>query len=392
MRSVLFYIHEGWPTEGVDHGACGRFYVCRKGRGSGLGGNGGANQAEVPLGGVDGQGVCSEGGVLVKRLADGSFELSQGQYIDDLREISLSSERRRQRESSTTKSEKSRLRAVLGALSWCAQQTAPHLSSSVSLSLSRVPKSTVQDVLEVNKLVFLTKANRQHKLIIHSGIAPTDMMIAAWVDASLQNRDDGRSTQGLIIGVTSKRIMQGSLVPVNLVHWSSTKIDRVCRSPGSAECRASVNGEDQLLLARLQLFELLGGCIVPSEMESQASQVEGVVIADSKNVFDRLRNTVFVVKGAEKRVSVEMLALRKAQEANKVGIRWVHSDAQLAKSLTKTHEQHQLNLFYQNRGYWRIVEDKAMRSSRNRKQQGLSPLENEEKCVPGEPGGMQVPT
>ena len=45
-------------------------------------------------------------GVKIKRLADGSFELTQGQYIDDLREIALSSERRRQRENQTSEREK----------------------------------------------------------------------------------------------------------------------------------------------------------------------------------------------------------------------------------------------------------------------------------------------
>ena len=235
-------------------------------------------------------------GVLIKRLADGSFERSQGQYIDDLREITVSSERRRQREEQTTESEKSRLRAVLGALSWCAQQTSPHLSSAVSLCLSRVPKSTVQDILEVNKLVFLTKANRQHKLIIHSSIRsirPENLMVSAWVDASLQNRDDGKSTQGMVIGITDKRSMDGHLSPVNLVHWSSTKIERMCRSPGSAECRAAVSGEDQLYMVRLQLFEMQGGHIVPEQAESQAAKVPGVVGTDSKNVFDRLIGILF---------------------------------------------------------------------------------------------------
>ena len=283
--------------------------------------------------------------VKIKRLANGSFELTQGQYIDDLREIALSSERRRQREEQTSEGERSKLKAVLGALSWCAQQTCPHLSSAVSLCLSRVPKSTAQDILEVNKLVYHTKANRQHKLIIHSDIKPEDLVAAAWVDASLQNRDDGKSTQGMVIGLTDKRILVGAMSPVNLVHWSSTKIERMCRSPGSAECRAAVNGEDQLYMTRLQLFEIQGGQIVPEKAESQAAEIPGVMITDSKNVFDRLRDTVFVLKGAEKRISVELLALKEAQIANKVAIRWVHSDAQLANSLTKTHELHQIHHF-----------------------------------------------
>ena len=195
--------------------------------------------------------------------------------------------------------------------------------------MSRVPKSTVQDILEVNKLVYHTKANSQHKLIIHSTINPEDLVAAAWVDASLQNRDDGKSTQGMVVGITDKRIFAGAMSRVNLVHWGSTKIERMCRSPPSAECRAAVNGEDQLYMIRLQLFEMQGGQSVQEKAESQAAEIAGVVITDSKNVFDRLRDTIFVLKGAEKRISVELLALKEAQVANKVAIRWVHSDAQL---------------------------------------------------------------
>ena len=324
----------------------------------------------------------------IQRTPNGGFELSQGQYIDDLKEISLNAERRRQKDMETTDAEKSRMRAVLGALSWCAQQTAPHLSAAVSLGLSKIPRSRVQDIVELNRVVFKVKSNRDHRLVIHGQLRSEDFALVAWVDASLQNRDDGKSTQGLVIGLTSRRILDGALVPVSLMQWSSTKIDRSCRSPGGSECRAAVNGEDQLFLARLQLFELLGGQINPRKAEEQARSVTGVVVTDSKNVFDRLRNTVFVMKGAEKRIAVEMMSLAEAREANGAIFRWVHSDAQLANSLTKSDELHQLYQFYHNKGYWRIVEDEDMKSSKNRKALGLSPLENQE-ISPGA-GGMQV--
>ena len=95
-----------------------------------------------------------------------------------------------------------------------------------------------------------------------------------------------------------------------------------------------------------------------------------------------------MLKGAEKRISVELMALKEAQTFNKVAIRWVHSDAQLANSLTKTHELHQIHHFYQTRGHWKIVEDEAARFARNRKQQGLGPLESTKSNIP-EVGGMQ---
>ena len=88
---------------------------------------------------------------------------------------------------------------------------------------------------------------------------------------------------------------------------------------------------------------MLGGKIDPKQAEEHAKKIPGVIITDAKNVYDRLRNTVFVVKGAEKRIAVEMMSLKEAQAANDVQFRWVNSVAQLANSLTQSDEQHQLN-------------------------------------------------
>ena len=64
------------------------------------------------------QDAFTQCGVSVSRLPDGSFELSQRQYLEGVAEIPLSRDRRRQRHEATTPEEKSQLRALLGALSW----------------------------------------------------------------------------------------------------------------------------------------------------------------------------------------------------------------------------------------------------------------------------------
>ena len=47
-------------------------------------------------------------------------------------------------------------------------------------------------------------------------------------------------------------------------------------------------------------------------------------------------------------------------------VRWVHSEAQLANSLTKWNGGHELELFYRLRSCWRNVEDPDMKSARRR--------------------------
>ena len=111
-------------------------------------------------------------------------------------------------------------------------------------------------------------------------------------------------------------------------------------------------------------------------------------MTDSRNVFDKLSTEVLCPKGAERRTDLELLSLKESQLRNHVCIRWVHSEAQLANSLTKTKEMRQLMLFYQMNQTWRIVEDSSMASAKKRKQRGQPPLEN----GPGQTNPETIPT
>ena len=75
----------------------------------------------------------------------------------------------------------------------------------------------------------------------------------------------------------------------------------------------------------------------------------------------------------------------KAQQRTQLHVRWVHSEAQLANTLTTLNGGHELEMFYRMNHAWRIVEDPAMRSARRRKAQGLPPLDIEPEIVKSEP-------
>ena len=70
------------------------------------------------------------------------FTLWQEQYVENLQEIPISSMRRKNRGDETNDREKTQLRALLGALSWHAQQVAPHIAAEVGLLLSEVSQSS----------------------------------------------------------------------------------------------------------------------------------------------------------------------------------------------------------------------------------------------------------
>ena len=314
-------------------------------------------------------------GVQVSRVVDG-FELSQPHYLDGLHEICVSSSRRKEKEAPITERERSQLRTLLGGLSWHAQQVAPHVSAEVGLLLSETSKGTVNTVLRANLLLHHTKARGEHKMKVHAFEPQLPLALYAWVDASDGSRHDGGSTQGIFVGLGPEALFQGDMGAVTAISWHSTKIDRICRSPGAAEVQAAINGEDQLYYARYQLSEILYDNLDVRNPDEAVRRIPGGLITDSRNVFDKLQTEVLVIKGAEKKSNIELLGLKEAQARTHVQVRWVHSEAQLANALTKGGTNRELELFYRMRHCWRIVEDPEMQSARKRKSKGVSPLEN----------------
>ena len=313
-------------------------------------------------------------GVLIETTATG-FQLSQPKYTEGIEAINISSTRRKNRKTPTTEAEKSKLRALLGGLSWHAQQVAPHISADVGLMLSEVNRSTVETLLKANQLLEHSKARKDHKMLItrHAG----ETHFYTWVDAANQNRVDGGSTQGIFVGASSGGLLKGEVEAVSPISWHSTRIDRACRSPGAAETAAAVNGEDMLYYVRYQWSEMVYGKPDLRVPDATVSRVPGCVITDSRNVYDKLATAMYSINGAEKRANIELMGLKEAQETTGVLLRWVHSEAQLANALTKIQNHKELELYYSMRHQWRIVEDPEMKSARKRKNEGLDPLQQE---------------
>ncbi|OLQ05959.1 Retrovirus-related Pol polyprotein from transposon TNT 1-94 [Symbiodinium microadriaticum] len=328
------------------------------------------------------QDVFTQCGVQIQQTPQG-FELSQVPYVEDhLVEIPLCGSKRWNKDQPTSDREKTQLRAALGALSWHGQQVAPHVAAETSLLLSEVSKSTINTIIRTNMLVAHARARKQHIMKIHAFPPQEELCLYAWVDAGSQNRPDGGSTQGVFLGMSTMGLQRGEVQDVSPLSWSSHKIDRACRSPGAAETQAAVNGEDALFYLRYQWSEMAYGQVDVKDSESVVRRVPGCLISDSRNVFDKLNTEVLTIKGAEKRSNIELLAVKASQQQTGLTVRWVHSEAQLANSLTKAGATKELELYYQMGHQWRIVEDNEMKSARRRKQDGLEPLQNSDWLPP----------
>ncbi|CAE7790042.1 RE1, partial [Symbiodinium sp. CCMP2456] len=307
-------------------------------------------------------------GVIIEQKPEG-FELSQPTYLDTVQEIGVNASRRKDRSQPTTDREKTQLRALLGGISWHAQQVAPYLAAEVGLLLTEVSRSTVDTIIKANVLLATAKSKKDHVMKIHSFKENDNLTMVAWVDAAQGNRSDGGSTQGIFIGVTTTELLEGKIAGVSPLAWTSQKIDRACRSPGASESQAAVNGEDALYAARFQWSELLYGKPDLHHPDDLVKRTGGCVVTDSRNVYDKLETEVLVIKGAEKRTSIELLAVKESQQNTKVEMRWVHSEAQRANSLTKagTVGAREYELYHRMGHQWRLVEDEAMMSAKRRK-------------------------
>ncbi|CAE7358286.1 nphp3 [Symbiodinium sp. CCMP2592] len=334
-------------------------------------------------------GCFTQCGVQIEQDAEG-FTLSQERYVSAIKEIALSRERRQALDAPTTERERSQLRALLGALSWHGQQVAPHISAEVGLLLSEVNSSTVRTISKANQLLNFVRIRKNHKLRIHKFLETEELGVFGWVDAGSQNRPDGGSTQGLVIGLAPVSLLKGELGKVSIVSWSSHRIDRTCRSPGAAETQAAVNGEDTVFYVRYQWSEIIHGPADARDPEGCATKVVGCLISDSRNVYDKLATEVLSIKGAEKRSNLELLSLKEAQQRTGLQIRWVHSEAQLSNPLTKAGGPKELELFYRMGNVCKIVEDPDMLSAKRRKAKGLDPLQSQTEVKPQQPQQQQA--
>ena len=170
--------------------------------------------------------------------------------------------------------------------------------------------------------------------------------------------------------------MFGDECGVTALSWKSSKIDRVCRSPPAAEVIAVSNAEDEAVLVRLTLAELQGVEVDIKNPWEAVRQVPAVVLTDSKDLYDKMLATEKLMTGKEKRTSIELLALEHNTRTCDTQLRWVHSDAMLANSLTKGNELHQLQLYFDSGCRWRIVHDDKFMSAKKRRAKGQPALDH----------------
>ena len=143
-------------------------------------------------------------------------------------------ERRRQKDSVVTESERRQLRGIGGALNWLAIATRPDLCSMTAYVQQKTKDATVQDLVEANKAIAEAWDHRKIRLVIRP-IPLHDLALLVVADASWTTKDDLRSQGAYMVCATSRAMLTGKTTVVSPLKWKSQKQERAVSSTLAAE-------------------------------------------------------------------------------------------------------------------------------------------------------------
>jgi hypothetical protein len=205
---------------------------------------------------------------------DDVISIDQRHYIDKLREIPLSSERRKQNDEPITKEERSQLRSLSGQMLWVTSQTRPDSAFETCMMSNAGKSPTVRMIKEANKAVRKMKNSNEVKITIPSVGKFEKMEVIVYGDASHANLPDGSSQGALIVFISGS----GKLAPIL---WRSRKLKRVTKSPLASEVLAVGEASDAGILISNVLKEVYKLKELPSV----------TCYTDSKSLMDNLKTS-----------------------------------------------------------------------------------------------------
>ena len=306
-------------------------------------------------------------GIHFKQWLDGSIEMDQTSCVERIAPIHVPRERRLHPDASLTPEEVKELRRLNGSLQYAAVHTRPDIAAKVGFLQTRVNKGQVQHLLEANKGLHETKANRVSLMIVP--ISEQHVTFCTFSDASFATSKDNNSYQGTLVVITDWRMLANERAVIVPVAWCSKKISRVVRSTLSAEVVSLSGSVDRMSWLRL-FWEWLKDPSVnlasPEEVLQRAPQAP--LVTDCKSAYDISTKTA-VPNCSEMRTQLECLLLRERLQEN-CKLRWVHSRAMLADCLTKVMDSAELRRRLSS-GRYTLCDEQEVLSDRAEHRQSL---------------------
>ena len=253
-------------------------------------------------------------GMNLKQNQDKSIIIDQDSYIASIEPIAISSQDSKEPSKLLSEHQKSLLRGLIGQLNWIAGITRPEIRFQVSEISTRITKSTIKEIKDINKVVQYVKTNRSFIKIPQ--IEEKSLHIKVYADASYGNLHDGGSQGGFIVLLCDD---QNNSSPIA---WNSTRIKRVVRSTLAAETLSCTEACD----TALYISNLI------KEFYPNKHTIKVHVYTDCKSLLDASRN---INQVTEKKTPIELSSIREMINNDEIQLHQVSSQNQLADIATK---------------------------------------------------------
>ena len=253
-------------------------------------------------------------GINTVQSGNKEIRIDQNNYASNLETIPISENRISQKNEKLSQSELSLVKSKIGKINWIANMSRPDISFLVCRISSSMQHSTVESILQVNKLIKHIKATPSS--ILYPTLNLNEVKIVVYADASYRNLTNGASQGAFVIFLADEK----RCCPI---YWSSTRIKRVVKSTLAAETLALADACDTAFM----LSKVIGEIIT----DKQSLPIK--CITDNQSLFLAAQTTNVL---EDKRLLFEISSIREMVEKNEIQLIWTPSKKQLSNVLTKT--------------------------------------------------------
>ena len=253
-------------------------------------------------------------GIKLNTTSDG-ITVNQIEYVNELRPLIISEVRKNNRNDDVTEEERSEMRSAIGKLNWLRTQSRPDIAFQVSSTASQIHKAKVRDIVELNKTIKKVKSEEVFiKFPRLNNLKKCRLVVYA--DASFAGLDNWRQAAYLIFLVDEYQ-------NAALLTWISKCIHRVVRSVLGAELFALADAVDHAHTLNKIISQIL-------LEDNKKFQIQCYV--DSKSLVEAIGTSHTTT---ERRLMVDIHALREDQDNKEIKVNWIESKRNLADPLTK---------------------------------------------------------
>ena len=287
----------------------------------------------------------------LKTSPEGGFLIDMEKFVSErLREVSLEKGRAQMKQEKASEAERNQARATLGALTWAAKEGRPDCAAPASILASTLNRMTIQDILDLNKTVREVKQTSKLSIPIQP-IALEELQWGVITDASYANTEDGASQGAYGVICYGNELWSKGFGKANLIHWKSSKIQRIVNSTLAAEAQSLSKGLIELAWTITVFNEIINPSFELKNWEDEIKRRrlhvltksnaeerlrKGLSVVDAKSLFDHLVKET-IGTAADRRTAIEMQVIRQSLAETGTQVKWVPHTRMTMDCLTKRH-------------------------------------------------------